>query len=112
VIRTVKVQAILLDPLGYFDVIPEPIVEFMRLWASRLEPEMEPTDFMTSYYVLLEDVQKGDVKSWLTPCVKLHPWIFAIFPHLLPALLPREEAQRVHAIWVESLKALRCNEEG
>ena len=115
VINTVELRERLLDPLGCFDTMPEPVIEMLRLWAERLpEQEVSPTDLMTSYYVLLEDVQTGvdhrtgePLRSWLTAHAQLHPWLFSVFPYLLLPLLGEAQAGEVRQIWTLSLNEIQ-----
>ena len=97
-LQTEAVRAVLLDPLGYFETMPEAVIHLFALWAARLEPEMTEVDFVTSYFVLLADLQDGLVRS---PLARRDPKdyrpFFLLFPHVVPKLLT--EAEPVLSVW-------------
>ena len=98
-LQTDGVRAVLLDPLGYFDTMPEAVIHLFGLWAARLEPEMNEVDFVTSYFALLADLQEGFIRS---PLARRDPEayrsFFVLFPHVVPKLLDGD-AERVLAVW-------------
>lgn len=108
---TAEIQDKLRDPLGYFDEpLPEPVLHLLGLWASRLQPEMEVADFVSSYFVLLADLQAGwdstTAKSLRDPLVgapeALYRLFFAMFGPLIPRLAP-DRAHEIEAVWRRSL---------
>ena len=98
-LQTEGVRAILLDPLGYFDTMPEAVIHLFSLWVARLEPEMSEVDFVTSYFALLHDLQDGLVRSPLAGRdPKDYRFFFVLFPHVIPKLFDAD-AERVLAVW-------------
>lgn len=99
-LSTESIKAILRDPYGYFDVIlSEPVLYFLGLWGEYLAPEMSPSDFILSYYDVLEGIRSQRIKSPLSRMPpRVYGLFFALFPLLLPTLLgPR--ATEVHNLW-------------
>lgn len=109
-IPTSELREILLDPLAVFPTLPEPVFEIFRLWADRLEPEMAPTDLMTSYFGVLRDLQEGvdhrTGQPMLSPLAGqtqvAYRLFFVMFPHLIPHLLGAR-AEEVLQVWREVL---------
>jgi hypothetical protein len=108
---TADIQNKLRDPLGYFDEpLPEPVLHLLGLWADRLQPEMEVEDFISSYFVLLEDLQTGwdstAAKSLRDPLVgapaALYRLFFAMFGPLVPRLV-QDRAHEIETVWRRSL---------
>jgi len=98
-LQTDGVRAVLLDPLGYFDTMPEAVIHLFALWATRLEPEMSEVDFVTSYFALLADLQDGLIRSPLARrAPKDYRHFFVLFPHVIPKLLDGD-AERVLDVW-------------
>ena len=112
--RTSTICERLRDPLGYFNYIPNAVALLFDLWAERLEDEVTPVDFVTSYFALLQDLQDGLDSRTGDPL--LHPLagrppadyrpFFIMFPHLIPWLL-EDQAEEVAEAWRRTLDAVR-----
>jgi len=109
-ILTDDIVQMLTDPYGHFDdLLSDPVVYVMMLWAKKLPAEVTPTDFILTYYGLIQDLQDGTLRS---PLQKAPPQVFrllfALFPYLLPRLLgPR--AKEVEVVWRELLQTSQSN---
>lgn len=96
--NTQAIRQRLLDPYGYWDIVPEPVLALFDLWAHRLEPEMSETDFVLSYYILLQDLQERRLAHPLTQAPPdLHRLFFVMFPHLVPKLM--NDSEEILGLW-------------
>lgn len=97
-IRTETITPKLLDPYGYFDgLLSEPVLLVMRLWATKLQPVMSPTDFMLSYYEVLQDL--AALRTSNPDAFRL---LFALYPRLLPFLLD-DRAAELQELWSKTM---------
>lgn len=116
-IPTADLREILLDPLGVFTTLPEPVIEIFHLWAGRLEPEMSPTDLMTSYFGVLQDLREGRDHRTGEPIpsalagrpTEAYRYFFVMFPHVLPHLLGAR-AEEVLRVWREVVPKINTQE--
>lgn len=99
-IPTEGMGEVLRDPHTYFEeTLPWPVLHIFSIWADRLMPEMTPTDFILSYYGVLQDIQERKVQSPLNRAdPKVYRLLFLMFPTFLPTLV-QHRAKEVAGLW-------------
>lgn len=101
-ILTDEIVPLLLDPYGFYDgILAEPLLVLMRYWANRLAPEMSVTDFMLSYFDVLQDLRHD--RRVGSPAVQR--LLFAAFPCVVELVLP-ERAEEVVSVWRQTVQEI------